>query len=837
MQPVAQYAAVLVDAGGPAARRPFDYLIPSELTGKVGIGSLVIVPFGPRTLRGLVVGLPEAPAVPHLRPISSLYGSSALADQHAAMMAAFVAARYACSEIEAYRAVLPAAIGGRPVRTWGLGPADAPDLGDLPPDLEDAYALIRVDGSVTASGAAAALGVSLEEAVRRLRALQAQGLAAVEAQDRGAPGHRARASYAALPLPEAADERVLAARAPKQYALWRWLRDQAGPATLDGYPGATDAAQRAAAALQQRGLISRHDLRPGDAGQEVIAGLGGAGGVVRLTSAQAGAVSTVLAGAREAQGTRYLLYGVTGSGKTEVYLQTIAGVLAMGRQALVLVPEISLTPQAVARFAGRFPGKVALLHSRMAAGERTRAWRELSRGELAIAIGPRSAAFAPLPRLGLIVVDEEHEPSYKQEDIPRYDAREVVSARARMTGAPVLYGSATPTLEVMARTAKAAALVGGAIAGPADTCLLELPARIDGRPLPPVSVVDMRAELRQGNRAIFSGLLAAELEATLGRREQAILFLNRRGLATFVLCRECGYVARCPQCDVALVLHGHENRLRCHYCGHAARPPTVCPACSGSRIRYFGAGTQRVEAYVRERFPASRVARLDSDVAARRGRTEEVLAAFAGQEIDVLVGTQMIGKGLDLPQVTLVGVVAADTSLSLPDFRAAERTFTLITQVAGRAGRGDRPGRVVVQSYNPDHYSLKHAAAHDYEGFARQELAYRRQLGYPPFWHIGLVRLSGEDETATAGAARAAGDVIRNHDGARPGERGVEVSVLGPSPAPLYRLQGRYRWHIVLKDTDAASLARTMHELLGVLQQQLGASIRVSVDVDPQALL
>lgn len=830
-----QVAAVLVDAGGPASRRPFDYLVPPELCGQVAVGSLVVVPFGRLTLRGLVVGFPETPSPARLRPIQGLYRSAVYADRHAGDLAAFISRRYAASLIEAYRAVLPAAIGGRPVRAWGPGPVDPPPPGSLAPPLEDALDLVRARGSTTARAAAAALGVSPAEALRRLGQLEGAGLVSVEALDRGGPAGRGPPTYQAQAFASDQEEKRLAARAPAQYRLWRWLAGQGGPVTLAGYPGPPAAAQRAASALAGRGLVSVGAL-PGTApGWSLVPELGGRPGPPQLTGAQSAAVAAVMSGVAACRPERFLLYGVTGSGKTEVYLQVISGVLAMGRQALVLVPEIALVPQAVTRIAARFPGQVALLHSRMAAGERSRAWRDLAQGRLSVAVGPRSAAFAPLPRLGLVVVDEEQEPSYKQEDIPRYDARVVAGERARLAGVPVLYGSATPTLETMLRTAKGAAMAAatGAVAKPPDTVLLELPERIDRRPLPPVSTVDMRQELRQGNRTIFSRKLSEELGAALARREQAILFLNRRGLATFVLCRECGYVAKCPHCEVSLVLHAHDQSLRCHYCGHRERPPAACPRCLGSRIRHFGAGTQRAEAQVREMFPEARVARLDSDTAARRGQAEAILGAFARRELDVLVGTQMVGKGLDLPGVSLVGVVAADTSLALPDFRAAERTFGLITQVAGRTGRGDGSGQVVLQTYNPDHYSLRHAAVHDYDGFARQELDFRFQLGYPPFVHLALVGLSGPDERGVTQAAQEAARLAR--EAPAQGEGGPLV--LGPSPAPLCRLQGRYRWHIVLKDADAVRLAAAAGELLDRLQPRLDAAVRASVDVDPETVL
>jgi len=835
-----RFAAVLVDAGGPAARRPFDYLIPDQLRGEIRAGSLVVVPFGARMLRGIVVALLESSPVPagQLKPIRQLYRAAVYQDRLAPQLAAWVAERYACSLVEAYRAVLPPAIGGRPTRTWTMGDAEPPEPGHLPTPLEDVYGLLRASGSITVGQVAATLDLATPEALQRISRLVKLGLLMPEALQPSPPVSCGPALYAVATADlEAALARL--SRSPRQRELLLWLAEHGRPAAISEAPGSPSGVRAAFNALIERGLVQPAGFAaPAAPGPLAPASLGGPASPLALTAAQQDAVEPILADIAAHRTGQYLLLGVTGSGKTEVYLQVIAAALARGRQALVLVPEIGLTPQALARFESRFPGQVAVLHSRLAAGQRTRAWRELSEGKVSIAIGPRSAVFAPLPDLGVIVVDEEHEGSYKQEDIPRYDAREAARARAALAGVPVILGSATPALESYAAASghhlsSTSAGVNRSRAPDEGLRLLSLPERIDGRRLPRVDLVDMRAELRQGNRSIFSRQLSAELASCLGRGEQAILFLNRRGLATFVLCRECGYVVRCGSCDVSLVYHGHENTLRCHYCGHSERPPAECPKCHGAKIRYFGTGTQRVEAYVRELLPEARVARLDADVAMRRGLAETTLDSFARREIDVLVGTQIIGKGLDLPGVTLVGVVAADTSLGLPDFRAAERTFGLVTQVAGRAGRGELAGLVVVQSYNPEHYSLRHAVAHDYAGFASEELGYRRELSYPPYSHLCLVRISGEHQGAVESAAKAAGVRARQCSA----QRGGRPEVLGPSPAPLYRLQGRYRWNIVLKDIEPLFLAHHATELLDALDRETPPAIRVGVDMDPQAVL
>ncbi|MGE5590840.1 MAG: primosomal protein N', partial [Bacillota bacterium] len=512
-----------------------------------------------------------------------------------------------------------------------------------------------------------------------------------------------------------------------------------------------------------------------------------------------------------------LLHGVTGSGKTEIYLQAIADVLERGRQAIVLVPEIALTPQMIERFRSRFGDEVAVLHSRLSDGERFDQWRAIQQGRVSIVVGARSAVFAPFSNLGLIVVDEEHETSYKQQDSPRYHARTVAGQRARQAGALLLLGSATPSLETYH-----AARQGG-------MGLVTLTQRIDDRPLPPVELVDLRQELAEGNRSIFSRSLQRRLTLVLQRREQAILFLNRRGYSTFVLCRSCGHTMKCPNCDVSLTYHAGATHLTCHYCGHQEAPPRRCPACGSEKIRFFGAGTEKVQAELEALFPEVRALRLDVDTTRRKGSHEQILGAFADGKAQVLVGTQMVAKGLDFPGVTLVGVVAADTALNFPDFRAAERTFQLLTQVAGRSGRGRAPGHVVVQTYNPDHYAVQAAAAHDYPGFFKQEMVVRREVGYPPFSRLINLLASGPDEQAVEALARQAGLALAQ---VFPPE-----SLWGPNPAPLSKLKGNYRWQVAVRGSDAGALRQGVRRALQLLPRRNSAEARLTVDVDPISML
>ncbi|MDP2950230.1 MAG: primosomal protein N', partial [Chloroflexota bacterium] len=521
----------------------------------------------------------------------------------------------------------------------------------------------------------------------------------------------------------------------------------------------------------------------------------------------------------------FLLHGVTGSGKTEVYLQALEKAVALGRRGIVLVPEISLTPQTVRRFAERFPGQVAVTHSGLSLGEQFDQWRRIRDGHYAVVVGPRSALFSPQPDLGLIVMDEEHEWTYKQQDpAPRYHARHVAEKLAELTGAVLVLGSATPDLESYHR------------AKSGSYRLLELGERVQPlaadngggrsclpRPLPEVEVVDLRQELRAGNRSIFSRSLAQAVDAALAAGEQVILFLNRRGAASFVQCRDCGHVPRCPSCSVSLTYHASEGKLICHHCHRGRRLPGRCPQCDSPRIRFLGIGTEKVEQEAAQAFAGARLLRWDRDVTRRRGAHERILARFLAREADILIGTQMIAKGLDMPSVTLVGVISADVSLNLPDYRSGERTFQLLEQVAGRAGRGPLGGRVIIQTYTPHHYAIEAAARHDYAGFYEHEVALRRRLGYPPFGRLArLIFAHTNPVHAQEQAFRLAKTLRQERD-----RRGIPgVDILGPAPAFVPKVRGRHRWQVLLRGGDPA-------ELLGELSFGQGWTI----DVDPVTLL
>jgi primosomal protein N' (replication factor Y) (superfamily II helicase) len=548
-----------------------------------------------------------------------------------------------------------------------------------------------------------------------------------------------------------------------------------------------------------------------------------------LTAAQSAAVEAIVA---SAPGDVSLLHGVTGSGKTLVYIETLREVvLRRGRTAIVLVPEIALTPQTVDRFRAVFGDSVAVLHSALGEGERYDAWRALRRGDRRIAVGARSAVFAPLPDLGAIIVDEEHEPSYKQGEAPRYHAREAATVRARETGAIVVLGSATPSLESWAN----------AHAG--KYRLLELPARVGGGTLPTVQVVDLRAKRSpaRGNGAarsdyarVISDPLDAALASRLEQREQSILLLNRRGYAAFVQCDECGAVTTCPNCSITLTQHRTPERLLCHYCGYQEPSSRDCRVCGGRTVRQRGIGTQQVERVLGERFPRARIARMDVDTTSGKWAHARILDAVAAGDVDVLLGTQMIAKGLDFPNVTLVGVVDADVGINLPDFRASERAFQLLSQVAGRAGRGPKGGEVFIQTRVPDHHAVRHAVGHDYHAFVAAELEGRVDPPYPPHVRLANIVFSGPQQEQTADLALAAAQWI----GRLLSRAGVsDIAIVGAAPAPIERIQSRWRWHLLLKSGSPGSLTRVLRYFSERFAAAPGAQLRITVDRDPVSML
>ncbi|MHB8065853.1 MAG: primosomal protein N', partial [Ruminiclostridium sp.] len=514
-----------------------------------------------------------------------------------------------------------------------------------------------------------------------------------------------------------------------------------------------------------------------------------------------------------------LIHGITGSGKTEVYLQLISYCFEMGKKAIMLVPEIALTPQMVERFVSRFGKRVAVMHSRLSLGERFDQWKLISEGKVDVVVGARSAVFAPIENLGLIVIDEEHEGSYKSESMPRYNAKEVAQKRCEINRALLLYGSATPSVDTYY------------LATQKLIELIEMRNRPNTAELPCVELVDMRLELENGNRSPFSLRLMEELNKNIENNQQSILFLNRRGFSTFVFCRNCGYTMKCPECNIALTYHSKNNRLICHYCGFTVKNPSRCPSCESSNIRYFGIGTQKIEEEIKQRLPDSSVLRMDTDTIGYKDAHEEILNRFKNENINIMVGTQMIAKGHDFPNVTLVGVLAADSMLNVGDFRASERTFQLLTQVAGRAGRGDIGGRVIIQTYNTEEYSILAACHQDFISFYNQEILIRKRLDYPPFSNIAIVTFSGRRDRAIFEISKSVKPELME-------SWTSTFEVLGPSRCPIPKIANKYRWRLVIKAKNLELLVDKLTKMSDrIWKKAKDEDILMSIDINPYNML
>ncbi len=798
----------------------FHYHLPPELEGRVRPGHLVIVPFGEQTVQGVVLRRVDQPAVTETRPVRELLDPLRAVTPDQIRFAEALAAQARMPLSAAINLMLPAGLAQQADRLFRYLPS-AKDNSGLSPVQKRLLNLLEKRGPLR--------GRQIDRAIPRtnwrtsMRGLLRRDRVASESF-LPPPAVRAKfvrqAQIAATPeRAEAAMDDLGATKATqaRREKILRFLLEEAIPVDVSwvyARSGGNLADLKLLAERELIVLLESEVLRDPLEGLEVRADVG----PLRLTSDQHSAWQAIEQALDHnlAPQKPFLLHGVTGSGKTELYLRAVEKVLAAGQRALVLVPEIALTPQTVRRFMARFPGQVGLLHSQLSPGEAYDTWRRARRGDLSVVIGPRSALFVPLESIGLIVLDESHDSSYYQSEPPFYHARSAALIYARLLGAACLLGSATPAVE------------SRYLAQSGAWQLLELPQRIithsqggeagrveagsapegpgPGEWLPPIRVVDMRQELKAGNLSIFSRALQETLGAVLEQGQQAILFLNRRGMATYVFCRDCGHTLRCPRCDeVALTYHRAETALTCHHCGYRRGMPEKCPNCGGSRIRHYGTGTERVEQEVVSLFPHARTLRWDRDTTRKKGAHDLILRHFANHQADVLVGTQMLAKGLDLPMVTLVGIVLADVGLNLPDFRAGERTFQTLTQVAGRAGRSALGGEVVLQTFDPQQYVIRAVAGYDYPGFYEQELAYRRELGYPPFGK--LVRLEYRDTEADR-TRRAAQLLARRLEEERQRLARRQTEIIGPAPAFYARLDGRYRWQIVLRGPDPQALLR-----------------------------
>ncbi len=820
----------------PPVRGAFHYHLPADLEGRVQAGHLVVVPFGPRRVHGIVTRLLEAADVPETRPVESLVDPQPVVTAAQLRLAAWMADHYLAAPIDCLTLMLPPGLAQAADSVYELSDPEA--RGETPAQ-ERLVALLRRRGALRGRQIEHSLGRT--DWKRAAEALVRRGAVLRQAVLDAPAVHPRRVRTVELAMaPERARQIVAATRqsaSKRRQAIVELLIREATPLEA-GWVYAETAAQ--VADLRRLETLGVVRLGEAEAWRDPLAKVDFIlAQPPRLTRDQAAvweALAPSLGAGSATPSHAYLLHGVTGSGKTEIYLRAVEATLAAGRSAIVLVPEIALTPQTTARFLARFPGRVGLQHSALSGGERYDTWRRCRDGQLRLIVGPRSALFAPLPDIGLIVLDEEHDESFKEQaQPPRYHARDVALTYAAQLGAVCLLGSATPDIETTLQAERGRLVhlrLPQRILGHRQHLLQVAPGLAASRfhptevdadyaDLPPVRVVDMRQELRAGNASVFSRALHQALAETLSAGEQAILFLNRRGSATFVFCRDCGWIARCSRCETPLTYHTAREDLVCHRCSATRRAPTRCPNCQSPRVKYFGAGTQRIQAELEAAFPSARTLRWDRDATRTKGAHEVILANFAAHRSDVLIGTQMIAKGLDLPLVTLVGVISADTGLALPDFRAAERTFQLLTQVAGRAGRSPLGGRVVLQTYQPDHYAIRAAANHDYDAFYQQESRLRRDLGYPPFRRLTrlVVQHSSADSAQREAErmARLLRTAITRSDS--------QADLIGPAPCFFTRLRGDYRWQIVLRAQDPRSLVPAE------LPQGW------SIDVDPVSLL
>lgn len=803
-------ASIIVDVPTKQTDKTFDYLIPDYLVDVIKRGMRVVVPFGPRKIQGFVTDLKTESSFKKLRELIEPMDLTPVLNEELLSLGDWLTETTLCYKISAFQAMLPAALKAKYEKKLRLT-EKVNNRGDLPAEIQTIFQ--------------AQQPVLWEDALKHgsLNLLQreaANGNIEIiyEVKER-VKKKKLKYIYSNLSSEQLAVEiEKLSGQAIRQKQVFDYFLENEG------------------AVIEQRELLATLGVS-----SAVIKGLIKKDFLLEkemeiyrdpfeerkfenskpfpLTIDQKNTISPIITSIEKKQHDVFLLYGVTGSGKTEVYLQSIQKVLEDGKEAIVLVPEISLTPQMVKRFKGRFGAQVAVLHSGLSAGEKYDEWRKISRNEVKVVVGARSAIFAPFENIGIIIIDEEHETSYKQEDNPRYHAREVAIERARTYQCPVILGSATPSLESFARAQKGVYK------------LLNMPNRMNNQPLPTVEIIDMREELRDGNRSMFSRILLEKIKDRLVKNEQIVLFLNKRGHSSFVMCRGCGYVVNCPNCDISLTYHRYSEQMKCHYCGYEANVPHHCPECDSEHIRYFGTGTQKVEEELAKVLPEARVIRMDVDTTSRKGSHERLLEQFQDGHADILLGTQMIAKGLDFPNITLVGVLSADTMLNLPDFRSSEKTFQLLTQVSGRAGRHKLAGEVVIQTYTPEHYSVELAGEQDFDRFYEREMLMRKMHKYPPFYYLSLITVSHEELMKVVSITEKITTYLRSR-------LSKEAICLGPVASPIPRIKNRYRYQCLIKYKREPELSNSLKNVLDQYQQDISQSgLQISVDVNPYILM
>ncbi len=803
-------------------RKTFTYEVPADLRAEVSPGKRVLVPFGRRILTGFVLGpaqtLPSHTAILPLRQV--LDGEISFPEKSLEFL--LWVSRYYLQPIgEVMKTALPAGVQVRSQETFVLTAPGEEVLAKLPTDSPERKILRELKDRKEKEASFSSLQKKYPGSLRTtLERMKEKGWVERKEDLKKAQVREKKVNWVRF---RSLQEEVRLSAGQKEILDFLRKAGEVPVAELKArYKNASPLLNR----LKVRGLV---EIIPKEAFREpswegIEDWLDGPPSL--LTEDQKKALEKIYAALHSRTFQPFLLHGVTGSGKTEVYLRAIEETVSQGRQALLLLPEISLTGQVLAYFRSRIQYPMAVLHSGLSAGERYDEWRRVRKGLVQLVIGVRSAVFAPLDSPGIIIVDEEHDPSYKQEEKVRYHARDLALVRGKMENAVVILGSATPSLESY----------HNALEGKFQ--LLSLPTRIDQRPLPEIQILDMRQEQGEGKeKPVFSRPLRESLQESLARGEQALLFLNRRGFSTFALCRDCGFVFKCPNCSVSLTYHLPDKTFRCHYCDHALSAPDRCPECASPGVLLFGIGTQRLEEEIKKMLPQVPVSRMDHDTTTRKGSHQKILGQVRRGDVNLLIGTQMITKGHDFPRVTLVGVLAADLSLNVPDFRAGERTFQLLTQVAGRAGRGDLPGKVLIQSFTPQHYSIQMAQSQDYAAFYQQEIQFRRETSYPPFVRLINLRLESNSESglrkyAQALEARVQGILKREKK-----YRG-EVDVLGPAMAPLARLKGKHRCQMLFKGKRWDSLHEFTERVIARIEEEIPArGVKLTVDVDPVHML
>ena len=794
--------------------KPFDYLVPKELEGKIAAGVRVKVPFGGGNIpkEAFVTALKEESDFSSLKPIRSVTDEFPVLTKESIRLCFYMRERYFCTFFEAASLCAPPGTDAK-FEEWISLSHGYYDKKALVSGLKQEQLLRLLEDSEGSAEMAQIKSVLGRGARTVVNSLLEKGLCEKSFRDKRRANEKTiRLAYYSGEEDISYHIEKLSKSAPKQSAVLKVLSKHE-KLSIPDIISAANTTRNAVESLYVKGLIDYEEaelLRNPLEGKELVSP-----SPLSLTESQQKAADEIT---KKGIGT-FLIHGVTGSGKTEVYMQIALEVLKEGRQVILLVPEIALTPQMTSRFYNRFGGNLAVLHSALSLGERLDEWRRIKRGDANIIIGARSAIFAPCEKLGAIIIDEEHEQSYKSESSPRYHARDIAHFLAEKHKCPLILGSATPSIESYYR------------AKCGKYTLLEIPGRFNKKPLPEVFIADMREELREGNKTVLSRLLASEINENIKRKEQTILFLNRRGYSTFVSCRDCGYVFTCPDCNVSLTYHKSSNVLTCHYCGHQEKISYTCPACQSARVKDFGKGTQKAQEQIEEIFSSASLLRMDADTTSGKRGHEKLIDKFEAEKTDILLGTQMVTKGLDFEKVTLVGVLAADASLNVDDFRAQERTFNLITQVCGRAGRGEIAGRCVIQTYSPENPTLLLAAKQDYKAFYEEEIQFRKEFLYPPFCDIiNITVTSSVKEDAEKEAQKIAQELrvaLRGFD---------DWSLYGPSPAPLSRLQGRWRVRIWLKCNADDNFIKALREAIYEKSKKAKEDLSVVADINPYSM-